>query len=87
MLTWEIETIVSIIRSTLCTCVMVFVVYYSLEHLEAIQSQFHIDPLLLRLVVKKAAFKDLSSLVGSVCLSVILMRLAQECNNRSMKVR
>jgi len=66
---------------------MYFFVYCSLEHLADLQSQFCIDPLLPRLVVKKTAVKNLSLLVGEVSLSVILIRLAQEYNDALMKVR
>jgi len=77
----------SMLFIAVCISFKKIVVYCSLEHLAALQSQFYFDPLLPRLLVKKATVRDLSSLVGRVSLSVILMRLAQEYNTSWTKVR
>ena len=47
--------------------------------LKDLQLQFNIDPLLLRLIVQKTSVNNLLSLVRYVPLSVLLMRLTQEC--------
>ena len=55
---------------------------YSLSdpYLINLQIFFDIDPLLPRLIVNKANVDKLSLLVGRVPVSVIIMRLIQECN-------
>ena len=43
---------------------------------------FDVDPLLLRLFVKKLQVGDLPALFAKVPTSVILMRLAEECASK-----
>ena len=56
-------------------------VFYSLSDpfLKNLQRLFDIDPLLPRLIVNKANVENLLQLFGRVPVSVIIMRLIQEC--------
>jgi len=51
------------------------------DYLDDLQSQFQIDPLLMRFVVKKTSIANLPLLVGKVPLFLLLLRLAQECDS------
>ena len=62
-----------------CVCVCICICSLSDTYLKDLQLQFHIDPLLSRLIVKKTSINNLSSLFGHVPLSVLMMKLAQEC--------
>ena len=55
--------------------------FYSLSDpfLKYLQRLFDIDPLLPRLIVNKANVENLSQLFGRVPVSVLIMRLIQEC--------
>ena len=43
---------------------------------------FDVDPLLLRLFVRKVLIADLQLLCGKVSTSILIMRLAQECTDK-----
>ena len=47
-----------------------------------LQPLFEIDPLLLRLFVKQVSISDLEFLCGKVPTSILIMRLAQEAQQK-----
>ena len=54
---------------------------YSLfdPYLKSLQTLFDIDPLLPRLIVNKADVSNLLQLIGRAPVSVIIMKLIEEC--------
>ena len=48
------------------------------SHLQELQPWFKVDPIILRLFVRKTQIADIPVLISKVSLSILIMRLAEE---------